>query len=70
MPTGTISRLVTDRGFGFIRDPQGIDHFFHQSSVRAAPFHSLQQGQSVEFEVEDSAKGPRAMDVKVLEDVT
>jgi hypothetical protein len=45
MPTGTISRHVTDRGLGFIRDPPGIDHIFNQSSVRDAPVHTRQRGQ-------------------------
>ena len=35
MPTGTIARLLIDKGFGFIRDEGGIEHFFHRSSVRA-----------------------------------
>jgi hypothetical protein len=34
MPTGTIARLLIDKGFGFIRDEGGIEHFFHRSSVR------------------------------------
>ena len=36
MPTGTIARLLIDKGFGFIRDEGGIEHFFHRSSVRQA----------------------------------
>ena len=36
MPTGTIARLLIDKGFGFIRDESGIEHFFHRSSVRGA----------------------------------
>ena len=38
MPTGTIARLLIDKGFGFIRDESGIEHFFHRSSVRGAVF--------------------------------
>ena len=33
MPTGTIARLLIDKGFGFIRDEGGTEHFFHRSSV-------------------------------------
>ena len=36
MATGTIARLLIDKGFGFIRDEGGIEHFFHRSSVRGA----------------------------------
>src|SRR6476469_9053548 len=49
MPTGTIARLLIDKGFGFIRDESGIEHFFHRSSVRGAVFELLREGQRVEF---------------------
>src|SRR5207249_11503116 len=67
MPTGTIARLLIDKGFGFIRDEGGIEHFFHRSAVRGAVFELLREGQRVEFTVEDSAKGPRAGDVRLIE---
>ena len=65
MPTGTIARLLIDKGFGFIRDEGGIEHFFHRSSVRGAVFELLREGQRVEFTPEDSQKGPRAGDVRL-----
>ena len=43
MPTGTIARLLIDKGFGFIRDESGIEHFFHRSSVRGAVFELLRR---------------------------
>jgi CspA family cold shock protein len=67
MPVGTIARLLTDKGFGFIRDENGIEHFFHRSSVRGAIFELLREGQRVEFEPEDTGKGPRAGNVRILE---
>jgi len=67
MPTGTIARLLIDKGFGFIRDESGLEHFFHRSSVRNAVFELLREGQRVEFVVEDSTKGPRAGEVRLLE---
>ena len=67
MPVGTIARLLTDKGFGFIRDQNGVEHFFHRSSVRGAIFELLREGQRVEFEPEDTGKGPRAGNVHVLE---
>ena len=67
MPTGTIARLLIDKGFGFIRDEGGIEHFFHRSSVRGAVFELLREGQRVEFTPEDSGKGPRAGDVRLIE---
>ena len=70
MPTGTIARLLIDKGFGFIRDEGGIEHFFHRSSVRGAVFELLREGQRVEFTPEDSQKGPRAGDVRLIEGLT
>jgi CspA family cold shock protein len=67
MPNGTIARLLIDKGFGFIRDEGGIEHFFHRSSVRGAVFELLREGQRVEFTPEESTKGPRAGDVRLLE---
>ena len=65
MPSGTIARLLIDKGFGFIRDESGVEHFFHRSAVRGAVFELLREGQRVEFSNEDSPKGPRAADVRL-----
>jgi cold shock CspA family protein len=59
MPSGTIARLLIDKGFGFIRDESGIEHFFHRSSVRGAVFELLPP--------EESVKGPRAGEVRLIE---
>ncbi len=67
MPQGTVKKLVSDRGFGFIRGERG-EVFFHHSSVVGGSFDSLQEGQTVEYEVEQGkgGKGPRAVNVKVV----
>lgn len=65
MHTGKVKKLVADRGFGFISDTDGREVFFHQSSLIDADFGSLKEGQEVEFEVEKSPKGPRAVNVKI-----
>jgi len=66
MPQGVVKKIVSDRGFGFISSDKE-DVFFHHSSVVDAGFDDLKEGQSVEFEVEESAggrgKGPRATSV-------
>ena len=67
MQTGTIARLLIDKGFGFIRAEGGTEHFFHRSAVRGAVFELLREGQRVEFTQEDSPKGPRAGEVRLLE---
>jgi CspA family cold shock protein len=67
MPHGTIARLLIDKGFGFIRDENGVEHFFHRSAIRGAVFELLREGQRVEFVNEDSPKGPRAADVRLID---
>ena len=67
MTTGTIARLLIDKGFGFILDEGGIEHFFHRSAIRGAVFELLREGQRVEFTVEESSKGPRAGDVRLID---
>jgi CspA family cold shock protein len=62
MPTGTIKRL-TDKGFGFIAS-DGDDVFFHLSALVDVQFEELQEGQSVEYEMGEGPKGPRAENVR------
>ena len=57
--TGTIKRL-TDRGFGFVAAPDGVEYFFHQSACVGKSFDSLREGDRVTFEVGQGPKGPRA----------
>ena len=67
MSNGTIARLLIDKGIGFIRDEGGIEHFFHRSAVRGAVFELLREGQRVDFTIEESQKGPRAGEVRLIE---
>lgn len=61
--TGTIKRL-TDKGFGFIAtDESDKDVFFHSSALVDVMFNDLNEGDAVTFDVEDSDKGPRAVNV-------
>jgi CspA family cold shock protein len=60
---GTIKTL-TDKGFGFITPEGGEkDVFFHMSSLSGMDFNDLKVGDTVSFDVEDSPKGPRAVNV-------
>ena len=63
--TGTIKRLQSEKGFGFIT-PDGADKdvFFHSSSLVEVTFDQLHEGDKVTFETEESEKGPRATNVK------
>lgn len=64
MPQGTIKKLVTAKGFGFIEGDRGGDMFFHCSQVQDGSFESLAEGQMVEYEVGQGPKGPRAEKVR------
>lgn len=69
MPKGTIKKIVSDKGFGFITEEGGNnDLFFHMSSLQNAEFDSLREGESVTYEVGSGPKGPRAETVRVVED--
>jgi CspA family cold shock protein len=61
---GTIKRVVRDRGYGFIRSTDGQEVFFHRNGLQQMDFDSLKEGLTVEFEVEQSEKGPRATNVR------
>ena len=59
---GTIKRLVTERGFGFLIGQDGRERFFHQSQTTG--YHDLIEGDEVSFTPEDlNPKGPRAVAV-------
>ena len=60
---GTVKRLVSDKGFGFVAAADGSEYFFHQSGC--AEFDSMHEGQAVTFEAGQGPKGPRAENVRV-----
>jgi len=64
MATGTVKWFNDSKGFGFIsQDDGGDDVFVHFSSIQGDGFKSLVEGQNVEYDVEDGAKGPQASNV-------
>jgi cold shock protein len=63
--TGTIKKVVADRGFGFILADDAKEYFFHRSSLEpSVDFDRLTGGEQVQFEIEQSPKGPRAARVR------
>jgi CspA family cold shock protein len=62
---GTIKRLVSDKGFGFIAAGDGNEYFFHQSACSGIAFDDLREGQAVTFESGQGPKGPRAENVRL-----
>ena len=62
---GKISRLIRDRGFGFIAAEDGKEVFFHRTALAGGDFDSLVEGTGVEFDLEMGPKGPGAVNVRV-----
>ena len=66
MATGTVKWFDDDKGFGFIEQEDGEDAFVHYSEISGEGYKSLEEGQEVEFEVEQGDKGPKAINVEVI----
>jgi CspA family cold shock protein len=63
--TGTIKKVVSDRGFGFIAAEDGKEYFFHRDGLTASlDFDRLAGGEKVQFDVEEGPKGARAKNVQ------
>ena len=63
---GTVEWFNNQKGYGFISDENGKDVFVHYSGLAGDGFKSLDEGQKVEFDVQDGAKGPQAVNVVKL----
>lgn len=63
MAIGKVKWFDTKKGFGFIQQDGGADVFVHYSEVGGDGFKNLEEGQTVEFELVDSPKGPKAAKV-------
>ncbi len=61
--TGTIKRLISDKGFGFVAAQDGNEYFFHQSACVGVSFDALREGEQVSFDKGHGPKGPRAENV-------
>ncbi len=64
MTVGTVKWFNADKGFGFISPESGPDVFVHFSAIQASGYRSLDEGQTVEFDVVDGPKGPQAANVR------
>jgi CspA family cold shock protein len=62
---GTIKRLVSEKGFGFVEAEDGTQYFFHQSACVDGRFDDLREGQALTFEKGDGPKGPRAENIRL-----
>ncbi len=66
MNKGTVKWFNNQKGYGFISDENGNDVFVHYSGLNMEGFKSLEEGQSVEFEVVEGATGHQAVNVTKL----
>lgn len=64
MLRGVVKKHLADKGFGFIRSDDGVEYFFHQSGCAKGQFETLREGTEVEFDPQESSKGPRAEAVR------
>jgi len=65
--TGTVKWFNADKGYGFItRDDGEKDVFVHHSAIQSEGFRTLDEGQRVQFSIEQGPKGPSATNVRTL----
>ena len=65
MAKGIVKWFNDSKGFGFIEQENGKDLFVHHTSINAAGFKSLKEGDHVTFEIEEGNKGPAAKNVTI-----
>jgi CspA family cold shock protein len=63
---GTVKWFNEKKGFGFLAQEDGDDVFVHHTSIQGEGFKTLNEGQEVEFEIQDGPKGPQALNVTAL----
>ena len=69
MSTGKVKWFKSDKGYGFITmEGHDKDIFVHFSSINAEGFKTLQEGQTVEFDIVEGDRGPQATNVRVISD--
>ncbi len=64
MAKGTVKWFNDQKGFGFLSQENGPDVFVHYSAIQGNGFKTLEEGQTVEFDVVDGPKGPQASNVR------
>ncbi len=66
MATGTVKWFNAEKGYGFISQEGGTDVFVHHSALQMEGYRSLEEGQAVEFEVQEGQKGLQAANVRAV----
>ena len=63
MATGTVKWFNNTKGYGFITAEDGTDVFVHHGDIQSEGFRTLDEGDTVEFEITEGPKGPKAANV-------
>jgi cold shock protein len=67
MATGTVKWFSDEKGYGFITpDDSGKDLFVHHSAIQSDGYRSLAEGAKVQYDAEQGAKGPQAVNVQPI----
>ena len=68
MTTGKVKWFKADKGYGFITvEDQSTDIFVHYSAINSDGFRTLEEGQTVSFDIVEGDRGPQASNVTVVE---
>lgn len=63
MEQGTVKWFNSEKGYGFVTREDGSDVFVHYSAIQGEGYKTLEEGQSVTFDIEESDRGPQAVNV-------
>ncbi|MGX7432304.1 cold-shock protein [Abiotrophia defectiva] len=66
MLNGTVKFFNVDKGFGFIAGQDGVDVFVHFSNIQADGFKTLNEGQTVSYDVQETSRGLQAINVVAI----
>jgi CspA family cold shock protein len=64
MAVGTVKWFNAEKGYGFIAQEEGEDVFVHFSAIQTGGYRSLEEGQKVEFDIEQGQRGLQAVNVR------